>query len=394
MKNIVDILDQENILDMFPKIQAYYSQQLGIHVAAQTINFSRDDDEPVESNIIFPHKILNLHKISQHNPTQSHQNGKVLDSGEIIMILSAHFSEQLSHQNPELKTLIDIRKHIEYLKSQHLNYHFIDDHPEASVIVRYMDGLYFSVVKQIKQSLYTTLNAPNYQANNTLLHPLVAILDELEKIMPHLSTPDLIDFHTSIESLETDPNIPEALLEDLKPKLQSMSSNLNSKIQKTLTFLVKNSDPTLLTEQLPTLKSQVQIKRALQTTHPYQYPEFEHLLEQSIKESILVLLEKYESETSTSMTDLKKTQKMQLIAQLKALCNDTASSSSEIYQVIITHGDLLKSQSIGRYIYECICWLLQIKIPTERHSVTLFQAVAAPKITDGTSSVESKLKKD
>ena len=39
MKNIVDILDQENILDMFPKIQAYYSQQLGIHVAAQTINF-------------------------------------------------------------------------------------------------------------------------------------------------------------------------------------------------------------------------------------------------------------------------------------------------------------------------------------------------------------------
>ncbi|MEI6095399.1 MAG: hypothetical protein WCR08_08080 [Gammaproteobacteria bacterium] len=394
MKNIVDILDQENILDMFPKIQAYYSQQLGIHVAAQTINFSRDDDEPVESNIFFPHKILNLHKISQHNPTHSHQNGKVLDSDEIIMILSAHFSEQLSHQNPELKTLIDIRKHIEYLKSQHLNYHFIDDHPEASVIVRYMDGLYFSVVKQIKQSLYTTLNAPNYQANNTLLHPLVAILDELEKIMPHLSTPDLIDFHTSIESLETDPNIPEALPEDLKPKLQSMSSKLNSKIQKTLTFLVENSDPTLLTEQLPTLKSQVQIKRALQTTHPYQYLEFEHLLEQSIKESILVLLEKYESETSTSMTDLKKTQKMQLIAQLKALCNDTASSSSEIYQVIITHGDLLKSQSIGRYIYECICWLLQIKIPTERHSVTLFQAVAAPKITDGTSSVESKLKKD
>ncbi|NDH67660.1 MAG: hypothetical protein EBY22_07100 [Gammaproteobacteria bacterium] len=85
---------------------------------------------------------------------------------------------------------------------------------------------------------------------------------------------------------------------------------------------------------------------------------------------------------------------MQLIAQLKALCYDTDSSSSEIYQVIITHGDLLKSQSIGRYIYECICWLLQIKIPTERHSVTLFKAVAAPKITDGTSSVESKLKKD
>ncbi len=393
MKNIVDILYQENILDMFPKIQAYYSQQLGIQVAQQTINFSHDDDEPVESNIIFPHKILNLHKISQHNPTQSHQNGDVLNSDELLMILSAHFSEQLSRQNPKLETLIDISKHIEHLKSQHLNYDFIDDHPEASVILRYMDGVYFSVVKQIKQSLYKTLNAPNYQANNTLLHPLETILDELATIMPHLSTPDLIDFHTSIKSLENDPNIPEDLLEELKPKLQSMSSDLNNKIQKTLTFLAENSDPTLLTEQLPTLKSQVQIKRALQTTHPYKYPEFEHLLEQSIKKSILVLLEKYEAETSTSMTDLKKTQKMQLIAQLKALCNNKASSS-ELYEVIITHGDLLKSQSIGRYIYECIYWLLQIKIPTERHSVTLFQAVAAPKITDGTSSVESKLKKD
>lgn len=394
MKNIVDILYQENILDMFPKIQAYYRQYLGIQVAPETINFSHDDNEPAESNIIFPHKILDSHKISQLNLSQSHHNGGVLDSDKLATILAAHFSEQLSHQNLELEKLTDIRKHIEYLKSQHLNYVFIDEHPEASVIVRYMDGLYFSVVNQIKQRLYTALNAQNYQTHNaSLLPPLIAILDELATIMPHLNTPDLIDFQTSIESLNTDPNIPDDLLEELRPRLQSISTKISNKIQETVTYLVKNVDPTILTEQLPTLKSQVQIKRALQTTQPYLYPEFEHLLEQSIKESILGLLDKYEAETNTSMTDLKKTQKMELIVKLKALCSDTASSS-ELYQVIITHGDLLKSQSIGRYIYECICWLLQIKIPTERHSVTLFQAVAATKIPDSANDFSNKLKND
>ncbi len=410
MKNIVDILYQENILDMFPKIQAYYRQHLGIQVEPQTIHHSREANDSTDQsdeigllssseaiddyNVIFPYQIKNSHKISQHNLTEPPKNGEYLDNSELASILAAHFSEQLSHQNLDLEKLTDIRKYIEHLKSQHLNYAFIDDHPEASVILRYMDGLYFSVVQQIKQRLYTALNAPRYQTRNaSLLHPLIAILDELATIMPHLNTPDLIDFQTCIESLSNDPSIPDDLFEELRSRLQSISPKISNKIQETLTFLVKNLDPAILTEQLPTLKSQVQIKRALQTTQPFLYPEFEHLLEKSIKESILVLLDKYEAETNSSMTDLKKTQKMQLIAKLKDLCSDKGSSS-ELYQAIITHGDLLKSQSIGRYIYESICWLLRIKIPTERHSVTLFQAVAATKIPDSANDFANKLKKD
>lgn len=53
-----------------------------------------------------------------------------------------------------------------------------------------------------------------------------------------------------------------------------------------------------------------------------------------------------------------------------------------------------KIQSIGRYIYECICWLLQIKRSTDRHSVTLFQAVTAPKISDSANNFANKQKKD
>ena len=75
---------------------------------------------------------------------------------------------------------------------------------------------------------------------------------------------------------------------------------------------------------------------------------------------------------------------MQLILKLTGLCSDTVSSN-DLYQEIITHGDLLKNQSIGRYIYECICRLLRIKIPTERHSVTLFHAVATEKKTPDAS---------
>lgn len=396
MKNINDILYQENILSMFPKIQHYYSQQLGIGVTQKIQSFSSDAEEPAEIYYTFPYQIINSAKLPYHELSASTQTGDTLDSGELATILAAHFSSLLTYQNLELEKLVNIRKHIEHLKSQHLNYNFIDDHPEATVIVRYMDGLYYSVVSQIKQKLYAEFSHPNYQTNaqsHTLLHPMITRLNELATILPHLSTPDLLDFQACFEVMIADPNIPEDFLEDINPTLQHVSDNIHKKIEKTLHFLVTHVNASIIAEQLPTLKSQVQIKQMLQEKHPLVYPEFEHLLEQSIKTTIRDLLDKYEVETNTSVLDLKKKQKLQIIAKLQGLC-DEKIPSTDLYQAIITHGDLLKSQSIGRYILDCICWLLQI-MPKERHSVTLFQAVAPAKMPSAEpSSEEKKMKKD
>lgn len=394
MKNIDDILYQKNILSMFPKIQHYYSQQLGISVSQKIQSSSADAEEPAEIDCTFPYQIMNSAKLPHYELSASIQTGGTLDSGELATILAAHFSNLLTNQNLELEKLFKIKNHIESLKLQ-LNFNFINDHPEASVIVRYMDGLYYSVVSQIKQKLYAEFSHPNYQTNaqsHPLLHPMIARLNELATILPHLSNPDLLDFQACFEVMVADPNIPEDFLEDINPTLQHVSSDIHEKIKKTLKFLVKNVNADIIAEQLPTLKSQVQIKQMLQEKHPLAYPEFEHLLEQNIKTTIRDLLDKYEVETNRSVLDLKKNQKLQMIAKLQGLC-DADTPSTDLYQAIITHEELLKSQSIGRYILDCICWLLQI-MPKERHSVTLFQAVAPTKIPGAEPSSETRMKKE
>jgi len=387
MKTVNDILSQNDILFMFPKIQAYYARYLGIEVLHQIISFAHDSDSDKTTDLshAFPHKIVNSNKLPQDANLQTYQTGKVLDAGEITSILVAHFYTQLEQQNLELETLITLKQHIEYLKSQHLNSDFIDENPEAIVIVRYLDGLYFSVLQQIKQKLYTKLSEPDYQSD-ALVHPLIHQLNELSSILPHLNMPDLLDFQSCLDDLQTDNNIPYDILDELQPFVQAISAKIKKNIQHTLNFMINNmeTETSILNERLPTLKSQIQMKRALQTMQTATHPTLEHFLDQNIKATILGLLDRYELEVKNSILEPKKEQKMQLILKLKGLCSDTVSSN-DLYQEIITHGDLLKNQSIGRYIYECICRLLRIKIPTERHSVTLFHAVATEKKTPDAS---------
>ena len=392
MKSINDILSQKDILSMFPKIQAYYAQYLGIEVSHQIIRFAHDSDPDKTTDLshVFPYKIVNSNKIPQHADIQAYQNGKVLDPGEIAAILVAHLSTKLEQKNLELETLITLKQHIEYLKSQHLNSDFIDDNPEACVIVRYLDGLYFSVLQKIKQKLYTKLSEPDYQSD-----ALVHQLNELSSILPHLNMPDLLDFQNCLDDLQTDNNIPSDLLEELQPFMQAISTKIKKNIQHTLHFMIHDmeTETSLLNERLPTLKSQIQMKHALQTMQDVA-PKLVHFLDLNIKTTILGLLERYELEVKNAILETKKEQKMQLIVKLKGLCRDTVSSD-DLYQEIIRHGDLLKNQSIGRYIYECICWLFRIKIPTERHSVTLFQAVTTgKKIPDSSKDVPNQIQPD
>ena len=410
MKNITDILYQKDILSMFPKIQHYYSHQLGISVTPKMQSFSSQDEEdqdqvaPRETFCTFPYQIMNANKLPHHQRLAKIQTGDTLDSGELADILDAHFTSLIAHQNLALEKLVEIRKHIESLKSQHLTYDFMDDHPESAVIVRYLDGVYYSVVLQIKEKLLTELSQPNLQntvQNHALLHPVLPMITELHAIFSHLSTLDLLDFQQCVDTMRTS----EHASDDVQSSLQQISGKINTKIDKKVRSLAQelersilsetkplsidgNAEDQLLMEMFPTLKSQMQLKKMLQINCPHTYPEFEHLLEQRIKISIRDLLDDIKIETNTSTLDLRKTQKLHIIKQLQDLC-DEKTPSTELYQALIVQGDVLKAHSVGRYILECICWLLQIALK-ERHSVTLFQAIAPVTTSPTLSKMEDQ----
>ncbi|MGV3739705.1 MAG: hypothetical protein ACO1N3_00215 [Gammaproteobacteria bacterium] len=390
MQNIYDILYLPNIPDMFPKIQAYYERYLGLQVKPQTlIIYSESPDEPNEMSLVYPCRIINANKLSLHD-MKAAKNDAPLDSGELFQILSAHFSDVLSKKKLSLNQLIDLKRHIDTLQSKHLRHTFLDEHPECSVVARFAEGIYFSILQEIKHTINTNLSNPNYK--NSLLSPLTTCLDELNVITPHCNIPDLIDFQESLDSLRDNQNIPPEQLEELELKLQTSSINLTKETKKRLSnllaslesassedrvhtsqenqFLAKKS---VVNEFLPTLKSQIYIKKNLHKLAPKYDPNIEKLLDHTIKSNIFDLLDLYEQDVKKSISDLKKSQKLQMIEHLKILC-DEDTDSDLLYQEIAKNGDLLKSNSFGRYLFETICWLLGIKITTEKYSATLFQA--------------------
>lgn len=390
MHAITEILYQENILAMFPKIQDYYQKQIGIQVRAEILHVQRDsDDELLETHITFPYRVKDIKKLPTHL-----QTNKVLDSGELAEVLNTHFSEILEKNQMTLAELIHQRKHIEHIKSQYLTYSFMDDYPEASVILRYMDGYYSSLIQKTKEQIYADLS--QLQESDTqemsLLHPFTTHLEELRALLPHFSLNDLIDFQESIARLANHSVISEKYGEDIAPKLAVIAEEIQKKIHKSMMYLVNNVEYGILIDMLPSLKKQIQVKKYLPLHLPQADPKFSELLETTIRESLLTLLQACSHEIEASVSDFQKDKKRKLIAKLIDLCADP-KASDKLYQEIIEQGDLLKSLPIGRYIYESICWLLNIKISSERHSVTLFQAVNPKSIPTSEANHQNKEKK-
>lgn len=386
MQNINDILYQSNILDMYPKIQAYYDKHLGISVVQQTVTFYSDSpDDPNEMSFTYPHRIINARKIPILDQ-KKFVNSDVLDSGEVFSVLSTHFEQLLSQNKLSLTQLVEIKHHIDYQKAQHLKYDFLDDHPEGTVIVRFLDGLYFAVLRQIKQEIATGLSQPESQ--DSLINPFHAYLDELVTLPAQCNMEELISFQERITQLKET----EKQDEDLESKITVSSIKIAKEIKRRVSTIIANVETSspkdriqasteqqflsrkeVLNEMLPTLKSQLYLKKNLAILSNNAPPEFEKILDKSIKASIFDLLVSYEKEVISSFSDRKKTQKLRMIHTLKDLCQDE-SDSSLLYTEIVRYGPLLKSQSIGRYLYETICLFLGIKVMPEKYSSTLFQA--------------------
>lgn len=386
MRNINDILYQSNILDMYPRIQTYYDKHLGIKVAQHTVTFYSDSpDEPNEMSFTYPHRIINARKIPILDQ-KKFVNGDVLDSGEVFLVLSTHFEQMLSQNKLSLAQLVEIKHHIDYQKAQHLKYDFLDDHPEGTVIVRFLDGLYFAVLHQIKQEIATGLSQP--QSQDALIHPLHAYLDELVTLPSQCNMEELISFQEYIAYLKET----EKQDADLESKITISSIKIANEIKRRVSTIIANvetcssedrikasaeqqslSRNTVLNEMLPTLKSQLYLKKNLAILSKNPHPTFDQILDKTIKANIFDLLVLYEKEVINSISDRKKAQKLRMILTLKNLCQNE-SDSSLLYTEIVRNGPLLKSQSIGQYLYEIICLFLGIKVMPEKYSSTLFQA--------------------
>ncbi len=340
MQSIQEILEQKSVEEMIPLIETYYANRLGVRV----------EEFQMEDNKGYSYRVHNAKKLPKHLGL-SEKTG--LDAGDLTALLTNDFSEVI--KKASIEYLISVKNFITQLKRDNLHQDYIDDHPKSAIVARYLDGLLFSSIEQIKEKLYQALQESPSHAD-TLLDKKQVLMEQLDSIIPELSLEDLLSFRDMLSCLDE-------VHEDTDQRLQAITAQ----IQKKIAQFARYADFTTLHETLPSLKSQIQIKKFLLEVDPEIRQNLSPLIDESIISVVLELLLLYKQDVERSSTDFHKTEKLQLIEQLNQTTN-----IDDLLTTIQANARILKKNPIGRYLYECICWFFNLKTKASTYPMTLF----------------------
>lgn len=364
MQTIQEILEQKSVDDMIPLIEAYYENRLGIRVEEYDENHLRIG---VEEYQVEEYQIEDIKGYSYHVhnakklPKQLGLSKKTaLDAGEITALLTNDFSGVLKSE--PIEYLISVKNFITQLKRDNLHQKYIADHPKTAIVSRYLDGLLFSTIEHIKEKLYKALQElPTH--TNTLLDKEQVLMEQLDSIIPELSLEDLLNFRDTLSYLGAEH-------EETQRTLQAITAQIHKKISQ----FSRYADISTLHETLPSLKSQMQVKKFLLEVDPEIRQNLSPLIDESIISVVLELLILYKQDVERSSTDFHKTEKLQLIEQL----NQT-SNIDDLLSTIQANAKILKKNPIGRYLYECVCWFFNLKNNASSYPMTLFDTAVYTK---------------
>ncbi|PJD93614.1 MAG: hypothetical protein CK424_02120 [Legionella sp.] len=348
MKNIDEIL-QQDVDGMVPLIKTYYEHHLGIKI----------ETHQIEDNVGYSYQICNPKKIPLNLNLAIKSD---LDAGELTTVLSQHFNQIL--KTDTIDYLISVKAFITRLKLSSLNSDYVSDHPEGAIVLRYMDGLLFSTIETIKENLSDALLKCQFNRHNLLNKPML-LMTQLESIMPELNLEDLLNFRDIIQQLNTEDAETQEVIHN---SLQSITTHIQKKIHQ----FTRYADRTTLHETLPNLKSQLQFKKLMTQIDL----DAKHSLRPMIDESIVYLIQElvlhYKEEVQHSYTDPYKTKKLQLIDQLTQTTN-----LDDLLKTIQTNQNLLTKSPIGRYLYDCVCWFLNIKNNSSTYQMKMFDTAVS-----------------
>ncbi|MCR9191061.1 MAG: hypothetical protein NXI01_00170 [Gammaproteobacteria bacterium] len=362
MDNIYDIYQKDTILEMIPLIETYFKNQLGIEVLTE-----RNVAPEVEHD--------SDRAVGYHYRLRTNGLDKQLDPDKMLNLLFEHFVTVIAEEKPE--DLIRMQNYIENIKSKYLTFNFISQHPEGNIVVRFTDGLYVAVIHQLAQEIYQNLSKPLPDHANTLLMiPKAEDLKILVGLITKIELHELLNFKIILEKRRNDLD-PDDHDNDFAIAVQDVLKKINIQIRRQTSEIAQEADITILTEKLPTLQSQIHIKKILaQNEIEAESDKYQlyGLLDIAIKSTILELLNDFEKDVHQTYSDRHKEDKLRLITDLRAMCQETADTE-KLYQTIHSNEKLLTSTAIGRYLYDCICWLLNIQNKQPNYSQQLFKSV-------------------
>lgn len=355
VQKVSDIVFSNQPAEMLKKLKDFYEKELGIRLYAQ---FSDEEEEDIQTVMGVGDGYQKLSQLGLSLPDKPN-----LDSEDLFMILEHYFKTHVSYL--DLETLIKLGEQIKFWHDG-FSYLVQRDFELASFLSHLQD-----IVKAQIQAHLSQI----FQAPELTIRYLSLIVNHLELLTEKSEANDMQKFLDTVENEEE-----RVALEKMPhPQLRNMiqEEEIKAYFQRIDRMPLQPSTDLLQACDLKTFLTLLDLKTAnpnlgLQNTLTRLGP----IIEEGLKELLL----KYKMDVEATISDRNKTKKLTSIDAMLKTLEDPGMSSEEKVQDIKDLFDkainIHKTESLGRYLYRCICSFLNKPCHINEYQMKLFKGMA------------------
>lgn len=361
------ILQAKNLESMFDKLQGFYRNEFGIELKVQ---YADDDLEDMQATwtVADQYQKLRDHDIS----LQQKQN---LDTDDLFTILNSYFAPIVATLS--FSELLQLGEQTKKLQDNLTN-----ENQREFEIIRYVGPLYAEVKQQIQSKMDEIA-----RQQMIATHDLALIVTHLDLWAAADGTDDIEDYLQTFppEQRQVQADLPNATLRKMikDERIKDYFESIHSKM-----WVIDPDglmDTSVLKACMLLLSSNATVPRTISQ------PIIERLSD-SIHDELYRLLINYKADVLSTVTDFRQSKKLLAIdSMLKVYENVELPADEKILQIkkiFDLDPAIHQTESIGRYLYRCLCMLLNKPTHLANFHMTLFQGLMTedPKVSTAKSN--------
>lgn len=369
-----DILATDDVSAMLDKIETFYQQELGI-LSRMDVSQLDEDSDDIQTVLYVADDYA---KIKGHGIQIKAKAG--LDPDDLNTILSTYFKPGIACLSLDALFAYGMQTKKLYDAST-----LMRDQQDYQ-ISRYMGPLHFVIKERLQVEM------------DILLKKETISVHELTLIMKHLDLltepePDDIQNYLTLLMLKTkrrDPgNLKQSELRILikEEKIKNYFMNINM-------MKVTGSADLLEACDLQSYLTLLQWQKS--TPNLYVQPTLNEL-HPIIETGLRKLLMDYKQDVVSTISDMRKTQKLKSIDEMLKNMDDQSLSPAQrilnIKTIFDTAPTLHKTESLGRFLYRCICAWLNKPNQLANYHMTLFKSFTTEEAEDKVPKFQHPYKK-
>lgn len=350
------ILHAKNLESMFDKLQGFYRHEFGIELQVQYADEELEDMQATWS-VADQYQKLRDHDISLQ---QKHN----LDTDDLFTILNSYFEPIVATLS--FGELLQLGEQTKKLQDN-----FTNENQKEFEMIRYIGPLYATVKQQLQSEMDEIA-----QQQAIATHDLALIVTHLDLWAAADGTDDIEDYLQTFppKQREVQANLPNATLRKIikDEKIKDYFESISKKM-----WIIGPDgllDTCVMKACMMLLHSNSSVPRAISQ------PIIERLSD-SIHDQLYQLLIKYRADVQSTVTDFRQSKKLLAINSMLKVYEDVKLPADEkilqIKKIFDLDPAIHQTESVGRYLYRCLCMFLNKPTHLANFHMTLFQGLTS-----------------